>query len=219
MRRNAGADSAARGPLNGWPIVGWAALAIAAMIAAILAGAGTGEPGIRMVIRATARSSVVLFTLAFVASSLRRTWPSATTRWLLANRRHVGVSFAVSHFAHLAALFALAHWSFRGLYAAAGPVTLIFGGVAYLFLVAMTATSFDRTAAWVGPRAWRRLHTAGAYYIWFVFALSYVPRAFGAPLYAPLAALVVVALALRLASPALARRSAGAETRVGVVNL
>jgi sulfoxide reductase heme-binding subunit YedZ len=201
-----------RGAVNGWPIVGWATVAIAVMIAACLAAAGTDEPAIRMVIRATARSSVVLFTLAFAASSLRRAWPNATTRWLLANRRQLGVSFAVSHYAHLAALLALAGWSTAGLYETAGPVLLIFVGVGYVFLTLMTLTSFDRTAAWLGPQAWCRLHTIGAYYIWFIFALSYVPRTFESALYWPLALLVIAALVLRLWSPALARRRATAET-------
>ena len=208
-----------RNAVNGWPLVGWAALAIAVMIAACLAVAGTDEAGIRMVIRATARSSVVLFTLAFTASSLRRVWPNASTRWLLANRRQLGVSFAVSHFAHLIALFVLADWSLAGLYESAGAVTLIFGGIAYVFLTLMTITSFDRTAAMLSPRAWKRLHTVGAYYIWFIFALSYVPRAFMEAAYVPLAALVIAALVLRLASPALARRRATTETRAQAVKL
>jgi len=208
-----------RAAVNGWPIVGWASLAIAVMIAACLAAAGTGEDGIRVVIRATARSSVVLFTLAFVASSLRRAWPSATTRWLLANRRQLGVSFAVSHYAHLVALFALVGWSAVGLYEAAGPVTIIFGGIAYVFLTLMTATSFDRTAASIGPRAWRTLHTVGAYWIWLIFALSFVPRIFESALYWPFALLVVGALVLRLRSPALARRRTNTDTSAQAVQL
>src|SRR5438105_8688789 len=160
---------------RGWPIVGWAALAIAAIIAVILAVTGTGEDGIRMVIRATARTSVVLFGAAFVASALHRAWPGEASRWLVANRRYVGVSFAVSHFAHLLALLTLAHWSLRGMAAAAGPVVGILGGVAYVFIAAMVATSSDRTAAWLGPRRWSALHTAGMYWLWFIFFVSFAP--------------------------------------------
>lgn len=208
-----------RSALNGWPIVGWTAVLVALMCAAILAVGGTDEAGIRMVIRATARTSVVLFTLAFVASALRRVWPSSLTRWMLRNRRQLGVSFAVSHYAHLIALFALGGWSAAGLYASAGPVLVIFGGIAYVFLTLMVITSFDRTAVWLGPTAWRRLHTTGAYYIWFIFALSYVPRAFESALFWPFALLVIAALALRLAAPSLARRSRSTETRVQAVEM
>jgi len=183
---------------RGWPIVGWAAVAIAAMVAVILGVAGSGEEGIRVVIRATARTSATFFTAAFVASSLRRAWPGSVSRWLMTNRRHLGVSFAVSHLAHFLAILALAGWSFSKMAVDAGPVAGIFGGVAYLFVVAMAATSFDRTAAWVGPERWKRLHTVGAYYIWAIFFLSFAPRAFKSPLYWPFALGLLAALLLRL---------------------
>jgi hypothetical protein len=62
----------------------------------------------------------------------------------------------------------------------------------------MTLTSFDRTAAWIGPRAWRILHTTGVYYIWLIFFISYLPRSIVSIAYAPLAIVTVATLALRL---------------------
>ena len=182
----------------GWPIVGWATILLAAIITAILAVAGTDEGGIRVVIRATARTSVVLFTAAFVASALRRRWPGRATRWMLANRRYLGVSFAVSHGLHLVAILALAGWSVSRMVADASPTAAILGGIAYLFVLAMVATSFDRTAAWLGPRKWSRLHTIGVYWIWTVFFASFAPRAFTSPLYVPFALLLAAALGIRL---------------------
>jgi hypothetical protein len=182
----------------GWPIVGWVTVALGGMVAAILAVAGADEAGIRMVIRATARTSVVLFSAAFVASALRRAWPSPAGRWMLATRRYLGVSFAVSHFAHLVAILALAEWSVSRMVADAWPTAAILGGIAYVFVVAMAATSFDRTAAWLGPRAWGRLHTVGVYWIYAVFFVSFVPRAFTSLLYVPFALLLLGALGIRL---------------------
>jgi methionine sulfoxide reductase heme-binding subunit len=182
----------------GWPIVGWATLLLGAMIAAILAVAGTGEDAIRIVIRATARTSVVLFTAAFVASALRRAWPGSASGWLFANRRYLGVSFAVSHAFHLTAILALAGWSVSRMVAATSPVIAILGGVAYLLILAMVATSFDRTAAWLGPRKWSRLHTIGVYWIWTIFFASFAPHAFTSPLYVPFALLLVAALGIRV---------------------
>jgi methionine sulfoxide reductase heme-binding subunit len=78
----------------------------------------------------------------------------------------------------------------------------------------MTATSFDRTAEMIGPRAWKILHTAGSYYIWIIFANSYIGRALSMPEYIPAAAIVVLALVLNItarvarprgAQPAIAR--------------
>ncbi len=184
---------------SGWPLVGWLALALVLMVALLLARFGAAEVGIRVVIRATARTSCTLFLLAFVASALRRAWRGRASAWILANRRYLGVSFAVSHLLHLCAILALYDWSIRRFFVETGVAASVFGGIGYLFVLAMALTSFDRTAAWLGPRRWARLHTLGVYYLWLIFALSYVPRAFvESPAYAPLAAGVIATLVLRL---------------------
>jgi hypothetical protein len=76
----------------------------------------------------------------------------------------------------------------------------------------MVATSFDRTAAWLGPRRWSALHTAGMYWLWFIFFASFAPKSPSSPLYAALALGLLAALALRLryrpaAVPTLAARA------------
>ena len=162
--------------------------------AATLGVHGAGEEGIRAVIRLTARTSFVLFTAAFAASALARRWPGRTTRWLLANRRQVGVSFAVSHAVHLLAILALAR--LQPVFTDASILIAVLG---YVAIAAMTATSFDRTAAWLGPRQWRRLHLTAGYYIWAVFLASYLPRTIlESPAYAPFVVVLLVVLALRL---------------------
>jgi DMSO/TMAO reductase YedYZ heme-binding membrane subunit len=191
-----------RGPgaLEGWPLVGWCALALGLGLAALLAAAGTDEAGVRAAVRATARSSVLLFLPAFAASSLQRLWRSRTSAWLLRNRRQVGVSFAVSHALHGATIFWLAlGWpdSFRE---TVPTTTLVFGSAGYAFVAAMTATSFDRSAAWLGRRRWKRLHTTGAWYLWGVFFASYVLPAFSKPARIPFAVAVLGTLGLRIAA-------------------
>jgi len=183
--------------LAGWPIVGWCALVLVTLTAAILAVQGVDEAGLRSVVRTTAQTSVVLFTGAFCASALCTTWPAPLTRWMLRNRRYLGVSFAVSHFIHLIAIVALAVQ--LGDQFKLNPATLVGGGLAYVFIAAMTATSFDRTAAWLGPRTWRRLHTTGGYWIWFIFFISYAPRAaMVSAWYAPFVFVLLGVVALRV---------------------
>lgn len=183
--------------LAGWSLVGWCALVLVMLMAAILATKGADEAGLRAVVRTSAQTSLVLFTTAFGASSLYAVWPTASTRWMLHNRRYIGVSFAVSHFIHLIAIVALAVR--LGAKFKLDPATLVGGGLAYVFIAAMTATSFDRTAAWIGARAWRRLHTAGGYYIWFIFFISYAPRAAIASLwYAPVVFILLGVIGLRV---------------------
>lgn len=121
------------------------------MIALLLACFGTDEAGIRVVIRATARTSFTLFMLAFVAAPLRRAWRSDASAWMLANRRYLGVSFAVSHVLHLLAILALYDWSPSRFVAKTGAAALVGGGLGYAFVVALAATSFDGAVAWLGP--------------------------------------------------------------------
>ena len=183
--------------MNGWPIVGWATLAVSAIVGTIFAVVGTDEAGLRMAIRATARTSVVLFALAFAASALRRRWPMPVTTWLLRNRRQLGVSFAASHFIHLLVIVALAGWTWEGFLANTPTLTLVAGGLAYVFIALMTLTSFDATAAWLGARRWRRLHTVGAYYVWIIFAQNFFVMAFKSMFYWPYAAVLAVAMTAR----------------------
>ncbi len=190
--------------LAGWPLVGWCALLLVTMAAAILALRGTGEAGWRTLTRTTAETSFVLFLSAFTASALAHLWPSPPTRWMLRNRRYLGVSFAVSHAIHLVAIVSLA--GALGDQFRLDPVTLIFGGTAYLFIAAMTATSFDRSAAWLGPHAWKRLHRIGAHYVWFIFALQYVGLLTRSFWYAPFIAAVLAAMGLRVAAWLSSRR-------------
>jgi DMSO/TMAO reductase YedYZ heme-binding membrane subunit len=183
--------------MNGWPIVGWATVAVLTIVGSILALVGADEAGIRMGIRATARTSVVLFSLAFAASALRRRWRNDATAWLLRNRRQIGVSFAVSHVVHLLLIFALFGWTWAGFVAGTPLVTRVAGGIAYVFIALMTVTSFDRTAAWLGSRRWRQLHTAGAYSVWIIFAQNFFVQAFKSVVYWPYAALLAGAMVLR----------------------
>lgn len=174
--------------------MGWAALVVVAASAATLGVYGAGEEGIRAVIRLTARTSFVLFSTAFAASALAGRWPGPATRWLLANRRQIGVSFAASHGVHLIAILALARLT---------PVftdaTIAIAVLGYVAIAAMTVTSFDRTAAWLGPRRWRRLHLTAGYYIWAVFLASYLPRTIlESPAYAAFVLVLLAVLALRL---------------------
>jgi len=81
----------------------------------------------------------------------------------------------------------------------------VFGGIGYAFIVAMTATSFDRTAAAIGPRAWRILHLGGGYYLWFQFMVSFGKRIPAMPSYALFLVPLLAVMALRLIAMAVAR--------------
>jgi DMSO/TMAO reductase YedYZ heme-binding membrane subunit len=179
---------------RGWPLVGWASVTVAAAATLTLWRAGAGEEGVRQVLRLTARTSGFLFLVAFVASALRKTWRNSATKWLVTNRRYVGVSFAASHAIHLMAIVALA-LIVPDPY---DPVTLVMGGVGYGLILAMTLTSSDAAVSRMGLRRWKQLHTAGIYYLWVVFTFTFAGGAGADPIAAVFTAGFVAALVFRL---------------------
>lgn len=182
----------------------------AALVVAALLAEGPSEEGVRIVVRATARIGVLCFAAAFSASSLQSLFPSAASRYLLENRRMLGLSFAMTHFLHLAALVALGVWFPDPFVGSLNAVTLVGGGIAYLFILLMAATSWDGAVRWLGPKRWKLLHSVGGWYIWFIFTQSYLPRAAANVFYVPFAAVLVATLGLRTARRRALRRRAEA---------
>jgi len=183
--------------LRGWPLTLSATIATATACSFAYTLVGGGLEGWHSVVRTSAKTSLAFFLAAFVASSVRALWRTPATAWLLANRRYVGVSFAASHAIHLVAILAVVALSpdFES-----STTTVIFGGFGYVLLFAMAATSFDGAVRWMGRRRWQLLHKTGMYYLWFIFAISYAPRALVESAWYWLFVLpLVAALALRFA--------------------
>jgi hypothetical protein len=184
--------------MKGWRIVLVAALAQLAVFGGVVAAYGTDEEGVRTLVRATARVSFLFFLPVYLASSARRLWPSPATRWLLANRRYLGVSFFVAHALHLDSIWMLS--LLLGDSFAMDAQSLYGGGLAYVFAFAMAATSSNRAVAWLGPRRWSALHRAGIHYIWFIWAFTWLPTSFASPLYALFSAVTLGAAGVRFAA-------------------
>jgi len=193
--------------LRGWALTGYVSLALVAMSALVLLAAGTGEPGVRMLIRATARSSAMLFLVAFVARPLRQLWRHDITAFALKNRRYFGVSFAVSHLIHGIAIA----WLIRAFPAAyqLQPLTLAFGGLGFVFVAALAATSSDAAFQKLGRARWTALHRTGVWYLWFIFIYTFAGNAKGwDALHTSFVAAFAVAPLVRAAAYVRARRRA-----------
>lgn len=180
----------------------WALLALMLLAATggVLIAGGAGEEAVRSIIRLTARTSLVLFLLAFTASAVAKLWPSAMARWQRRNRRWLGLSFAFSHLVHAVAIAALVRIAPAEAPEVLTQQMLIFGGLGYLCIVAMAATSFDRAVAILGPRAWRTLHLVCGHYLWLQFMISFGKRVPDAPAYAGFLAILAAAMAIRIAA-------------------
>jgi hypothetical protein len=193
---------------DGWPLLGCLAAALFVMAGTVLV-AVPGIEGIRLLIRLTARSSLLLFCLAFVSSATYRSFPNRHTAWLRRNRRYLGLGFATSHFIHAGGIVAFAAMDSVqfAINSMGSPVP---GIIAYAFIAAMAATSFDRTANFIGRRAWQILHTAGMYYLWVSFVIAFgkrIPQMSG---YVVPVIILVLALVCRLL-PSLLQRMRTAQ--------
>ena len=184
--------------LSAWRLVYLTLAVLGASLAFVFFRDGWSDEGLRGAIRVTARSSLTLFLAAFSASSLALLMPSAPTRWLLANRRYLGIAFAISHLIHGAAIITLAIRTGGGSLTAR-VVGLSGAGVLYGFILFMLITSFDRPTAWVGPRIWKAVHTTGSYLVFVSFLATYGRKAAESPIYMTQVAALLAVFGLRIA--------------------
>jgi len=161
-------------------------------------GASSGDVLLELT-RLTARTSVFFFLAAFSASALFELTRSRAARFLVINRRHIGLAFALAHFIHLGVL--VAYFAVTG--EEPGLVRVVGGGLAYLLIALMAATSINAAQQWLGLN-WRRLHLVGSWYVWLVFLNSYLGRVLEGRepgwMFGGITALMLGAAALRIAA-------------------
>ncbi|OLF53941.1 hypothetical protein [Pseudomonas chlororaphis] len=188
-------------PLHGWRLFSLLAVAVLLMSALILLLEPNLVEATRSAIRATARSSFVLFLLAFTASAWAVLLPSprvqALGQALVRERRYIGLAFAFSHLVHALLIYRYGQlnpqfWPGRS---ALGNLP---GSVGYLFILLLALTSFKGPAALLGRRAWKRLHTTGMWVLAAIFAYSNFKRIPLSAWYALPFAITGAAMALNL---------------------
>ncbi|HUJ52613.1 MAG TPA: hypothetical protein VLX08_03595 [Steroidobacteraceae bacterium] len=125
--------------------------------------------GVEPAIVLSVRCALPFFLVAFTASSLAALWRTRFTRWLLANRRYVGLAFAFGMGWH----FAFVGYSIVSFGKPFGNALIAMDVTGLAFLLALTLTSFRWCARHLTRANWSRLHKAGVYYIWLVFFYIY----------------------------------------------
>ena len=154
--------------INGWNLF-WvvtgpiSALMVFSMMRTDLS---SGE-AVSSMIQLSVRCSIPWLYLAFAASSVHVLFPGQFSRWLLRNRKFLGLCFAAAM--GWQALFIV--WLvtvYRDYYIAEVYVLrdAIEGVVGYLFLIAMTFTSFKFGRQLLKPKQWKLLHKSGIYFLW-----------------------------------------------------
>lgn len=183
--------------LRGWQLFGLIAVLVVAMSAMAIVIQPDLVEGLRSAIRATARSSFVLFLSAFTASAFAVLVPSALSKALIRERRFIGLAFAFSHLVHAVLIYAYGQLNTE-FWPARSVVDNIPGTTAYVFILLMALTSFKGPARLLGPKAWKALHVTGMWVIVAVFAFSNFKRIAMSAWYVLPFGLVCGAVAIRL---------------------
>ena len=113
------------------------------------------------------RFAVPLIYLVVVSSALPVLWPNRLTRWLLRNRKYIGLCFAVAM--AWQGLFIAIMSNFQREYYYEEIFYLrdeLEGSTGYLFLAAMVVTTFQAGRMWLTPPQWKLLHKSGMYFLW-----------------------------------------------------
>jgi DMSO/TMAO reductase YedYZ heme-binding membrane subunit len=195
---------------SGWKLFTALAGLTVFMTAVVLLSYPPGAEGLRSAIRATARSSFALFLLAFLASSMVTLLPGNGSRWLLRERRYVGLAFAFSHTVHGLLIYRYAQ-QFPELFWAGRTVTSSLpGSIGYVFLLLLTLTSFKAPMRLLGGSTWKTLHSTGMWVLAGVFCLSFYKRIPMGGGYSLAFALMFSAIALKLTAKLAPRRAADA---------
>ena len=130
--------------------------------------------GVSAMIQFTVRLAVPWLFIAFAASSFAVVFPGSFSRWLLRNRRIIGLCFAAGMAWQL--FFIL--WMVIGFWDYYLAVDYNYFDLAeqvpgYLVLIAMTVTSFPFGRSKLSARQWKILHKGGLYFLWGVVWSTY----------------------------------------------
>ena len=167
--------------INGWKLFWLITTPISiAVISKMLRVDLTAAEGVSSMIQLSVRCAIPWLFLAFAASSLNKIFPGSFSRWLLRNRKYVGLCFAAVMGWQLTFILWLVgiHTDYyvNDVYVLSDVVE---GVVGYAFLIAMVLTSFKFGRSRLTQEQWKLLHTGGIYWLWFYawsvywFALFY----------------------------------------------
>jgi methionine sulfoxide reductase heme-binding subunit len=183
-----------------WKLFGVLAATVTLITTAAYALAPDPVQSLQFAVRATARTSFILFLAAFTASSLAKLLPSPLTRALLRERRYLGLSFAFSMLLHATALVIYIKTAPEAFWIGRTAATNVPGSIGYLMILLLTITSFKTAARLIGPINWKRLHRTGVWFIAIIFAGSFFTRAHQHPSYVVPGMLMIAAMLLRVAA-------------------
>ena len=159
--------------INGWNLFWLITAPVSLLMALTMMRVDlTSAKGVSSMIQLSVRCAVPWLYLAFAASSLQVLFPGHLSRWLLRNRKFIGLCFAAVMAWQL--LFILWLVGIHTEYYVSDVYVLsdvVEGVLGYTFLIAMVLTSFKFGRSRLSPKQWKFLHTSAIYWLW-IYAWS-----------------------------------------------
>src|SRR5260221_8938817 len=178
--------------LEGWRVTAALSGVVLAMACSVVAIEGMTEGGLRMMVRAIARSSAIICLTVFAAPGVASLRWGTGGAWLGRNASPIFLAFGFSHFVHLVALVLWASLFPGSFFANLRLPAVIAGAVLYLFIGFMCIRVFLKP---LGRREWAdAVDGVGRFLLWLAFTLAYVRRALSGALYGFLGLLAVASL-------------------------
>ena len=124
-------------------------------------------PAVSAMIQYSVWWSVPWLYLAFATSAIRSLFPGDISTWLMRYRRFFGLCFSVGMTWQLTFIiwlvFGFTDYYMNEVYLLADIIVQIPG---YIFLIAMSVTSFYSVRRSMNPKHWVLLHKVGIYFLW-----------------------------------------------------
>jgi len=125
-------------------------------------------------IELSVRCAVPLLFVAFAASSVSVLFPGLFGRWILRNRKFIGLSFAAAMAWQLFFILWMVtqhtEYYVEEIYALSDVIEGVGG---YLLLIAMVLTSFKFGRDRLSAKQWKFLHKVGIYWLWIYAWIAY----------------------------------------------
>lgn len=169
------ADVLQRRPINSWNLFWLITLPISTVMAfAMISADLSSARGVSSMIELAVRCAVPLLFVTFAASSVNVLFPGAFGRWLLRNRKYIGLSFAAAMAWQLFFILWMVtrhtEYYVEQVYALSDVIEGVGG---YLLLIAMVLTSFRFGRSRLSAKQWKLLHTVGIYWLWTYAWITY----------------------------------------------
>ena len=161
--------------INGWNLFLLITAPISTVIVlSMLRTELSNGPAVSTMIELSVRCAIPLLYVAFAASSINLLFPSVFGRWLLRNRKFIGLSFAATMAWQLLFIIWMVSvytdYYVERVYALSDVIEGVGG---YLLLILMVVTSFKFGRSRLSSKQWKILHKSAIYWLWIYAWIAY----------------------------------------------